>query len=229
MEVLHSRPRFRSVYRFFRIVVLAVAFTALLCLLLAGCSAPALKVSTANLLIDVGLNTSASSRDHLPDSLSFSARVAASFNSSSTWLSVWRIDSSTHEIYSGPTFDSSESMIDTLAGDLEDLPADSTSHTVVFWETLSARCKASAAPHAIIVAGDGYTEGDDSDCHARIQVVARELAELPTIVVAFVGVKAGTRELIEQDFGALGDRLRFFESSQAEEFVALVSNGGGVR
>jgi len=215
-----------------RMAAMAVILGAIL-LISAGCkrsgSATLDTEQSSSVVIEAVLDTSASNRDNLPKETDELANLTLRVDSSSSWLSVFRIDSDLRQLHDGPIPDSGEAFLSDLLPALQPLTGKDNTYVQRALVAVSERLRGISGQAVVILWTDWYCEGMTASDHSTLTNAAKELANNRQVrAVMVVGAAPSNTEALHKDLAPLAKKLRVFQAgSLDEQLVAdLLASGG---
>lgn len=155
-----------------------------------------------------GLDTSASCRAYLGLSATLCTRQALGLDPDRDRLTLYRLDSTTHEFFDAYAPESGDRLQRTIVTEVSSVSGTRGTFPALFWTAAAARAEADAGPVTVEIFSDGDNDDQTAESAATIRAAARRLAANPRVSGVWVfGAEPRNWATLRAAFAPMGDRL----------------------
>ncbi len=185
--------------------------------------------TTAPDVLFEAIDTSASNRASVPVITEELATTQLLLDERNSWLTVFRFDRETQELYSGPLPNSDEALLTELTPKLSTFSAQDNTYLEKAFAVLAKRVPACKGKSVAVVATDGFCEGMTEKQHSSLKESAKKLAASLRLQAVFIeGANPSNMARLRADFESLGDKVQFVAvGGLNQNTIAQYLNTGG--
>lgn len=201
--------------------------------LTSGCApSPALQEpstpASAGRHLYIGLDTSGSWRPYLGVSATLCSRQAMQLDPAQDLLTLYRMDSRTHEFSDGPSPESGDHLQRTIIAEVQAVSPVQGTFPARFFTAAAARAATDSGPVTVEVFSDGDNDDQTGQAQQALRQAARSLADNPHVVsVCVFGAAPANWAALRSEFAPLGARLHLCSPPEMTlDRVASAASGG---